>query len=120
MLVEEKKTGIYNVSDITQDQKQRILDFLHGMVYAQCANAPDEWFSVRSFLGADNFDWGDTPLQVLYEKHISSGKNPDDAIDSAGKDAGKLLKKAIDMSNREFETKKEDLIRKYKWIRQNL
>jgi len=111
-------TKARDVSGLTPVQKQRILDFLYGMVYAQCANAPDKWFSVRTLLGADNFEWGDIPLNALYEKYIKRGKNHSEAINLAGKDAGKLLKKVIEYEpSRKFETKYEKRINQYKWIK---
>jgi hypothetical protein len=111
-------TKVGNVSGLTPVQEQRILDFLYGMVYAQCANAPDKWFSVRTLLGADNFEWRDIPLIALYEKYISRGKSSGEAIDLAGKDAGKLLKKVIaNEPSRKFEIKDEEHINQYKWLK---
>ncbi|GBU26323.1 hypothetical protein R83H12_03019 [Fibrobacteria bacterium R8-3-H12] len=111
-------TKVTNVSGLTFEEEQRILDFLYGMVYAQCANAPDKWFSVRTLLGADNFEWCDIPLTALYEKYKNRGKNNEEAIDLAGKDAGKLLKKVIaNEPSRKFEIKYEEHINQYKWIK---
>ena len=45
---------------------------------------------------------------ALYEKN--------EDINAAGIDAGWLLKKVIDRDKRHFETKKEELVRKYKWV----
>lgn len=50
---------------------------------------------------------------ALYEKHKNAGSN--DAVKSAGKDSGWLLKKVVKADKREFETKKESLVRKYLW-----
>lgn len=39
-----------------------------------------------------------------------------DDVNAAGQAAGWLLKKVIDRDKRHFETKKEERIRKYKWV----
>jgi len=58
-------------------------------------------------LGGDNFFWQDTPMYALYEKSND--------VDQAGKDAGWLLKQVVDDDKRSFETKKEGLVRQYRW-----
>jgi len=47
-----------------------------------------------------------------YEKH----EDAIDAVQRAGKNGGWLFKRVIDNDSRKFETKKEELIRKYRWI----
>ena len=112
-------TKVRDVWGLTPAQKQSILDFLYGMVYAQCANAPDEWFSVRTLLGkeANNYDWHDIPLTALYKKYKDDrGKSENEAIKLAGRDAGKLLKKVLENEHsREFEVKYEGRIKQYRW-----
>ena len=103
---------IRNVTGITDEQKRRISDFLQGAVYTWCKNRKDEWFSLRDLMGGDNYYWEGTPLIPLYEKHVAAP----DAVERAGKDGGWLLKKMIDADTRKFETKKEELIRKYRWV----
>jgi len=110
-----QKSEIRNVTGITDSEAQRICDYLQGAVYCWCKNRSEEWFSVRDLFGGENFDWTGTPIGVLYEKHISKGKSDDNAISDAGKDAGWILKKIIEDDLRNFETKKEELIRKYRW-----
>jgi len=111
-------TKVRNVSGLTPDEEQRILDFLYGMVYAQCANAPNEWFSARTFLGGTNFEWRDIPLIVLFNKYKKKGNSDSKAVDLAGIDAGNLLKKVIaNEPSRKFETKYEKRINQYKWIK---
>lgn len=63
---------------------------------------------MRDFMGGTNFYWQGTPLYRLFEKT--------DDVKAAGKAAGWLLKKVIERDKRHFETKKEELIRKYKWV----
>lgn len=66
-------------------------------------------------MGGENYYWEGTPLFVLYSKHESKGKDWETAVKDAGKDSGWILKKLIDQDKRQFETKKEELIRKYRW-----
>jgi hypothetical protein len=87
-------TEIRDVLEISSNEKSRIYDFLQGAVYSWCKNRKDEWFSMRDLMGGDNFDWNGTPLQVLYNKHASKGKNYETAVKDAGKDSGWLLKKS--------------------------
>jgi hypothetical protein len=108
---------LIRVSGITHIQEQRILDFLQGAVYAYCANKPNDWFSARDFLGAVNSNWRDTPLQVLHDKHRANGKNYNEAKDSAGKEAGKLLKNVIvNELRKNFDTRVAKRIRQYKLV----
>lgn len=104
--------------NIDADEKQRMLDFLQGGVYCWVKNRKKEWFSMRDLMGGDNYHWQGTPLFPLYEKHEKkyNGKDWEAAVRDAGKDSGWLLKKVIVEDKRTFETKKEDLIRKYRWI----
>jgi hypothetical protein len=105
------------VSGITDVEKQRISDFLQGAVYCWCKNRKAEWFSMRDLMGGDNYYWQDTPLFFLYQKHSEKARKEKElAVKDAGKDAGWILKKVISIDNRTFETKKEELIRKYRWI----
>jgi hypothetical protein len=105
MLVE--KSEIRDVHGISEEQKQRILDFLQGAVYCWCKNRKEEWFAARDLLGGDNYYWQDTPMFALYEKS--------EDVEQAGKDAGWLLKMVIADDKRSFETKKESLVRQYRW-----
>lgn len=101
-----------------EEDKKEIYYFLKGAVYCWCNKHPEEWFSMRDFMGGNNYYWEGTPLEALYRKHIASGKTKEQAIEAAGKDSGWLLKKVIkEDKKREFYTKKEELIRKYKWDR---
>ena len=55
---------------------------------------------------------GGDPFIRSAKKHVAAP----DAVERAGKDGGWLLKKMIDADTRKFETKKEELIRKYRWV----
>ena len=105
------KSKVKNVTGITKEQEVAICSFLQGAVYCWCKNRPGEWFAMRDLMGGDNYYWNETPLIVLYEKH----KEEDDAVRAAGRDSGWLLKKVINDDKRNFETKKDEMVRKYKW-----
>ncbi len=105
------------VNGLSASQEQKIIDFLQGAVYCWCKNKPAKWFSMRDLMGGENFFWEDTPLMALFNKHKNKGKNNDKAIDGAGKDSGWLLKRVIVNDKRVFETKVEERIRKYRWVR---
>lgn len=108
-----EKTQLRSVSRISEEESKEIQNFLQGAVYCWCKNRKDEWFSLRDLMGGDNYYWKGTPLLPLYLKH--EGVN-DDPVKEAGKDAGWLLKSVIANDQRIFDTKKEDLIRKYRWV----
>ncbi len=110
------ETELRSVTGIDQTERQRILDFLQGAVYCWCKNRSDDWFSARDLLGGENYHWAGTPLLPLYLKHEDKGKDWEQAVKDAGKDAGWLLKSVIANDKRTFETKKEELIRKYRWV----
>ena len=103
---------IRDVTGITKEEMQKICDFLQGAVYCWCKNRPKEWFSMRDLMGGENYYWQGTPLYVLYKKHEGRSADP---VNEAGKESGWLLKKVIHEDKRTFETKKEELVRKYRW-----
>ena len=106
------ESEIRKVYEITQEEETAICNFLQGAVYCWCKNRPDEWFGMRDLMGGDNYYWQGTPLYCLYIKHSDKST----AVEDAGKDSGWLLKKIIYEDKRHFDTKKEGLIRKYKWV----
>ena len=107
------KSQVRNVSGITANEKARIRDFLQGGVYCWCKNRKNEWFSLRDLMGGDNFYWQGTPLLPLYSKHEHKTSDP---VKDAGKDAGWLLKAVIAEDKRLFDTRKQEMIRQYRWI----
>ncbi len=105
---------IREVSGISEEEKQKIIDFLQGAVYCWCKNRPNEWFALRDLVGGENYYWEGTALEVLFEKHKNKSNDP---VKEAGKDAGWLLKKVLKKDLREFESTKKGLVRHYKWIK---
>ena len=110
------ETDLRGVTGISRKKTKRIQAFLQGAIYCWCKNRKDEWFSMRDLMGGDNYYWQGTPLLPLYEKHTSKGKDWEAAVKDAGKDSGWLLKSVIANDKRRFDTKKEELIRKYRWV----
>jgi hypothetical protein len=103
---------VHGISDI---EKVAIRNFMQGAVYCWIKNRKNEWFAVRDLMGGENFDWNGTPLQVLYEKHIDSGKDEAAAIESAAKDLGWLVKTMLAEDKRTFEADKGGLVSVYRW-----
>jgi len=99
---------------LPQPDKDRIYDFLQGAVYCWCKDGPKHWFSLRDLMGGANTNWTGTPLQPLYDKQVANGAT--DPVKEAGKEGGRLLLDVIVKDTRQFETKKESLIRQYKWV----
>jgi hypothetical protein len=44
---------IREVHGISEEQKQRMMDFLQGTVSCWCKNRKNEWFAARDLLGGD-------------------------------------------------------------------
>jgi hypothetical protein len=107
---------IREVTGITPSQKSSIRAFMQGAVYCWVKNRKDTSFAVRDLMGGENSSWVDTPLQVLYEKHIASGKNDDGAVDSAGQDLGWLVKSVLHDDNRAFEVSTDGMVNTYTWV----
>lgn len=105
-----------SVSYLAEPQRASISSYLQGAVRTWCKSRPNEWFAARDFLGGVNFDWGNTPLQALYDWHRNSRRR-EAAIAAAGKDAGWLLKAVIASDQRNFDTRREYRARQYRWVR---
>jgi hypothetical protein len=95
-------TIIRGVSGITDAQRSTMLEFLKGAINSHCSKNPNEWFSIRDFLGGKHKDWRNNSFVALYNKWISKGKEHSEAVRRAGVDAGKLLKIVIKYREEEF------------------
>lgn len=125
---------IVSVGGLKPCDELLICAFLQGAVYTWCKLRPNEWFALRDLMGRGisgdpsdngNFFWDDTPLIVLWEqqeKGYRLKEEPSDekhavALKQAAANAGRLLKKVINNDKyRLFDTKVEDMTRKYLWI----
>lgn len=109
--------GDYNyiphVAWVSYTQRREMKIFLKGLVYCWCKNRKHEWFAARDLLGGDNYFWQDTPMIDLYLHYEAEGYG-DDAVNMAGKDAGKLLMEMLNEDKRTYETSKE-YTRCYRW-----
>lgn len=88
---------------IDPSDELRIKVYLRGMVYCWCKNRRNEWFAVRDLLGGENFEWGGTPMQKLFDRHKDNRKSDEDAVAFAGIDAGYLLRQILMDDDREFD-----------------
>ncbi len=111
MIVGEK-SELRKVNGITEDQRQRIIDFLQGAVYCWCNNRKNEPFALRYLVGGENWNWGATPLQVLYDKQ---GKDSHASYKKAAREAGWLLKRVIHEDERLFDIQK-NRVNHYLWL----
>jgi hypothetical protein len=115
-MIRRGNSTLKDVSDLSETAKTSIMDFLQGTVYCWCKNRKGEWFTMSDLMGGDNRDWRKTPLEILYNKHIQSGKTAEEAFDNAGKESGWLLKKVVHDDKKDFETEETELSRKYRWL----
>lgn len=105
---------IPRVAWVTDIQRREMKIFLKGLVYCWCKNRKNEWFAVHNLLGGDNYFWQDTPLIDLFTHYQQCGYADPDAVDMAGKDAGKLLMEMLDEDKRTYQTVK-NYTRSYRW-----
>lgn len=108
--VESKIHRVYGLSEKERDLAKA---YLLGAVYCWCKNRKDEWFSLRDLVGGDNCQWSGTPLMPIYVKHKGVAE---DAVKEAGKDTGWLLKRVLNDDQRTFESKKEGMVKHYRWV----
>lgn len=116
-MIKNNEKKIYNISaDLIPADIEIIKVYMQGAVYAFCNVKPDEPFSARILFGGNNKNWGDTPMQKLYDYYIKEGKSEEDAHQSAAIDAGRLLKALLERDSRNFEIVGKDTGTLYKLI----
>jgi hypothetical protein len=90
-----------------------IKSFIKGAVYCWLKNNPAEPFAVRDLVDSD---WNDTPLQVLYDKHIEAGKDEKSAFKAAAIDLGWIVKTILaEDERRTFVADREGGSNSYRW-----
>ncbi len=109
-------TELREVQGISESDKIAIKNFMQGAIYCWAKNRRSEPFAVRDLMGGENFSWEGTPLQVLYDRHITHGKSNDRAIESAAQDLGWLVKSVLAADKRTFEAAKDGLVSSYRWV----
>jgi len=107
---------VYAVLGLAPAEKTRIRDFLQGAVYCWCKTQQQQWFGLQDLMGGVNYDWGATPLQVLYDRQIAAQRTHEQAEDRAGKEGGHLLKAVLTDDPRMFNHKLGPRARIYQWI----
>ncbi|MEN6620307.1 MAG: hypothetical protein ABFD50_01995 [Smithella sp.] len=100
-------------SDLLDSHRELIRAFMQGAIYCWVKNRPRESFAVRDLVGGLNNNWNGTPLQVLYDRHINTGKNADEAFEAAAKDLGWIVKTLLSEDRRVFEVEKAGLVNTY-------
>lgn len=101
-----KTPRVFAVRNLPSAEEKQIHQYLSVLVDACCQNSAGSWFGLRDLMGGANKDWSGTPLQVLYERHVTPGADPRYAYSRAAVDGGRLLKQVLDGDQREFESKK--------------
>ena len=81
---------------LSTDETNLAKKYLQGAVHSFCKNNPGVAFSLRDLVGGENKDWRETPLQPIYNYHISLGKTEKKAKIQAAIDAGWLLKAVLE------------------------
>ena len=112
------KGTITNVTIVDYEEKQKIITFFNGIIAKWLTQRNNEWFCINDLLDfglGQHEDWNGTPLQVLHDNYINSGKTEEQSHTQAGKDAGKLLKETVHKRIEQFSTEKRHL-RYYKKI----
>ncbi len=116
-MITNNTTKTYNISaKLIPADEEIIKVYMQGAVYAFCNTNKGEAFSTRILFGGDNKNWGDTPIQKLYDYYIKEGKSEEDAHQSSTIDAGRLLKAVLERDSREFEIVGKDTGALYKLV----
>jgi hypothetical protein len=110
------ESEVREIYGITPHEIQLIKSFMQGAVYSWVKNRKDEPFAVRDLVGGENYDWTDTPLFCLWEKHIKLGKLPEAAENDAAKDLGWITKSVLKKDKRTFKVEKQGLVNTYLWV----
>lgn len=102
---------------LSEEETKLAKKYLQGAVHSFCKNNPGKAFSLRDFVGGENKDWGETPLQPIYDYHISRGKTKEKAKRQAAIDAGWLLKSVLaEEKHRVFEQMRGPRSKQYRKI----
>ncbi|WP_296975792.1 hypothetical protein [uncultured Eubacterium sp.] len=116
-MINNNKTKTYSISaKLIPVDIEVIKVYLLGAVNAFCNAKPDEAFSARILFGGNNRNWGNTPMQKLYDYYIKEGKTEEDAHQAAAIDAGRLLKAVLERDSRKFEIVGKDTGTLYKLV----
>jgi len=103
-------------SGLENMDRELIKAFMQGAIYCWVKNRPGEPFAVRDLVGGLNTNWSQTPLQVLYNRHIDAGKTDEEAFNSAAKDIGWIVKILLSEDRRVFQVDNSGFVNTYRMI----
>ena len=91
------KSKITNISaKLNPEELASAKVYILGAVHGYTASDEEGCFSVRSLFGGKNKDWGDTPLQKIYDFYKNTEKlGHEEAAKRAAQDVGKLLRQVL-------------------------
>jgi hypothetical protein len=112
-----EQSELRDVNGISAENKSSIKAFMQGAVYSWIKNNENKPFAVRDLMGGENTDWTHTPLEMLYSKHINSGKDSDSAFTAAAIDLGWLVKSMLFEDKRIFKVGDAGRANSYYWVR---
>lgn len=88
---------------LSTEEAELAKHYLQGAVHSFCVSNPGKAFALRDLVGGENGNWNGTPLQAIFDYHISAGKAEEKAMKQAAIDAGWLLKAVLaEEENRYF------------------
>jgi len=107
-------------SNLDESDRARVKAFMQGAIYCWVKNKPNEPFAVRDLVGGLNTNWYQTPLQILYDRHIDTGRTEDEAFDLAAKDIGWIVKTLLAEDRRTFQVDNSGFVNTYLMIGDNV
>jgi len=114
----EPFTKIHHVYEVDENLPT-MRAFLLGAVRSWTKNRPNETFALRDLVGGDNWEWRNTPLYPLFQKHERKDKTNEQAMSDAAKDAGWLLKSVLNDDDRQYRVVDAGLTNGYQLISSN-
>ena len=105
-----------SISGVTPEQLRAIKLFMQGAIYCWVKNRKGKEFRVRDLMGGENFSWEGTPLQVLYDNQVRTGRSSEESIAEAGKDLGWIVKDVLVEDKRTFKADHDGWVATYRWI----
>lgn len=103
-------------SNLGSNDRDLIRAFMQGAIYCWVKNQPNKPFAVRDLVGGLNTNWNQTPLQVLYDRHINAGRAEEVAFDMAAKDIGWIVKTLLSEDRRIFQVDNSGFVNTYRMI----
>ena len=96
-MVEGISNKVYRISAyISKDDKEKAIEYIKKSVRDYCENNPNKTISVRILFGGINRDWGETPLQKIFNYYrYVLGWDYEKAAKASAIDVGKLFKHVL-------------------------